>query len=79
MGKICYGLGEMECNDGVMMLDEIDKLAHRGGQQGDIQSCLLEVLDKEQNHSFIDSYLDVPVDLSKITFICTANSLNNIT
>lgn len=75
-GKILQALKRVEVNNPVIMLDEIDKLGK--SYQGDPASSLLEVLDPEQNKTFIDNYLDVPFDLSKILFIATANYVGEI-
>ncbi len=75
-GKLIQALKDVEVANPVIMLDEIDKLGT--SYQGDPASALLEVLDPEQNREFLDHYLDLRVDLSKVLFICTANQLDSI-
>ncbi len=75
-GKFVQALKEVEVSNPVIMLDEIDKIG--ASFQGDPASALLEVLDPEQNGEFLDHYLDLRVDLSKVLFICTANQLDTI-
>lgn len=75
-GKIVQALKRVEVNNPVIMLDEIDKIGK--SFQGDPASALLEVLDPEQNKTFIDNYLDIPFDLSKVLFIATANYVGEI-
>lgn len=75
-GRIIQALKKCQTENPLILIDEIDKLGR--GHQGDPASALLELLDPEQNNSFLDQYLDVPVDLSKVLFVCTANMTDTI-
>ena len=75
-GKLVQALKDVAVSNPVIMLDEIDKIG--SSFQGDPASALLEVLDPEQNSAFLDHYLDLRLDLSKVLFICTANQLDTI-
>ena len=75
-GSIIRALRDAESMNPVMLIDEIDKMG--ADYRGDPASAMLEVLDPEQNKTFRDHYLDLPFDLSKVLFICTANTVDTI-
>lgn len=77
-GRIIKALVEAQSMNPLMILDEVDKISGNVGLRKDFMAILLEILDPEQNYSFLDHYIDYPVDLSSVFFILTANNLGTI-
>ena len=77
-GQIVKALIRCGTMNPVILLDEIEKSSGNAGLLSDVMATLLEILDPEQNTTFVDHYIDYPVDLSKVMFICTANNLGGL-
>ena len=75
-GRIATALKTAGVNNPVMLLDEVDKVGN--DYKGDPFAALLEVLDSEQNNKFRDNYIEIPIDLSNVLFIATANTVSTI-
>lgn len=75
-GKVVQALKKVQTENPLILIDEVDKIGR--GHQGDPSSALLELLDPEQNSSFLDHYMDVHIDLSRVLFVCTANVIDTI-
>ncbi|KCV72580.1 hypothetical protein H696_00171 [Fonticula alba] len=78
-GKVVSAIRRSGTFNPLILIDEIDKLsARKSGNSSDPASTFLEILDPEQNYNFVDNYLDFPIDLSDVLFVCTANAKNEI-
>lgn len=78
-GRVVQALKKTQTENPLILIDEIDKISHSHSVNGgDPSAALLELLDPEQNGTFLDNYMDVPIDLSKVLFVCTANTLSTI-
>ncbi len=77
-GQVVKALTRSGTMNPVIVLDEIDKVSGQSGLLNDVMASLLEILDPEQNSTFIDHYIDYPVNLGKVFFICTCNTLGTL-
>lgn len=77
-GQIVKALIRSQAMNPLILLDEIDKVSGEGGLRSDVMAALLEILDPEQNATFLDHYVDYPVNLSRVMFIATANNLGTL-
>jgi len=77
-GRVVNALRQSGVSDPLILVDEIDKVSRDGRSRGDVSSALLELLDPEQNGRFKDHYVNLPVDVSRVTFVCTANTLDTV-
>jgi ATP-dependent Lon protease len=77
-GQIIKSLVRTKIMNPLILLDEIDKVSKQSGARADVMASLLEILDPQQNSTFIDRYIDYPVDISQVFFITTANNLGGI-
>jgi ATP-dependent Lon protease len=77
-GQIIKSLVRTQSMNPVILLDEIEKSSGQRGLLSDVMAALLEILDPEQNQRFVDHYIDYPVNLSDVFFICTANNLGGL-
>ncbi|ODQ82002.1 hypothetical protein BABINDRAFT_19874, partial [Babjeviella inositovora NRRL Y-12698] len=74
-GKVALAMKDVKCQNPVIVLDEVDKMSNMYGSHGNPVAVLLEMLDPEQNANYVDTYLEVPIDLSRVLFVCTANDI----
>lgn len=77
-GQIIKALVRTQSMNPVILIDEIEKASGNAGLLNDVMAALLEILDPEQNSTFVDHYIDHPVDLSQVFFVCTANNLGGL-